>query len=83
MTRVKVGGHAQTYEDGYWVDFFDKWRLETLFKYVDWELTEKEYYVKLHSELKKIGATYTTDKVGYWLEFERDEDATMFLLRWS
>ena len=83
MTRIKIGNHAQKHTDGFWFDFFDNWRLATLFESVEQELTEAQYYAKLHSELEKIGAVYINDKVGCYLDFARDEDATMFVLRWS
>ena len=83
MTRVKVGSHAMPYEDGYWFDFFDKWRLTTIFESGNAPRSNAHYEVKLCDELEKIGADYVTDKEGIWLEFEDDEAATMFVLRWA
>ena len=83
MTRVKVGSHAQTYGDGYWFDFFDRWRLAVIFEIDNPPLSNAHYEVMLCDELEKIGADYVTDKEGIWLEFEDDEAATMFVLRWA
>ena len=83
MTRIMIGSNATYGLDGYWTTIFDNWRLGTLFINAEWELTEQEYYAKLHSELEKIGAVYVKDTQEVYLEFARDEDATMFVLRWS
>lgn len=37
----------------------------------------------LNESLAPWGALYTEDQDGGWLEFDRDADATVFLLRWS
>jgi hypothetical protein len=83
MTRIKVGNHALAYEDGYWYDFFDNWRLETIFKSGNKPLSNVHYEVMLLGELQKIGANYVDDKEGCWLEFKHKEDAMSFMLRWS
>lgn len=39
---------------------------------------------KIQDELAKVGAIYIIEKdCKAYLDFEREEDATMFILRWS
>jgi hypothetical protein len=79
MKRIRVSYHKPDGR-GCWEEFFNRWRNEVIFC---GRQGTAVYPHKLAVELMKVGAVYIESGGFSYLEFERDEDAVMFKLRWS